>query len=106
MRKNRHGGPPLQTYVIVLLCLSGALAEDEQQPIAQPDFAIYHTKYVLLLCLLACPGVSPIRPPSPVYMHLETFVLLQGANPGRGGQHCKGQPSHHEGEIHSVLQVS
>ena len=64
MPKSWHGGPLLQTYVIVLLLLTGASAEDEQQPIAQPDFAIYHTKYVLLLHLLACPGISPVRLPS------------------------------------------
>ena len=54
MPKSRHGGALLQTYVIVLFLLTGASAEDEQQPIAQPDFAIYHTKYELLPYLLAC----------------------------------------------------
>ena len=71
MPKSRHGGPLLQTYVIVLFLLAGASAEDEQQPIAQPDFAIYHTKYVLLLHLLACPGMSPVRLPSPTSCTLE-----------------------------------
>ena len=118
MPKAPHGGPLLQTYVIVLFLLTGASAEDEQQPIAQPDFAIYHTKYVLLLHLLACPGMSSVRLPPPTSCTsgvlpccreqiLEEVDNIAKANPHimkvrRFSQYCSCQRRTSEGEFMSA----
>lgn len=46
MHGKLHGGHALRAILIALLGLGLASADDEPAQIAQPDFAIYHTKYV------------------------------------------------------------
>ena len=43
---NNDGGSALHAVLLGLLFLALASADEEQIQLAQPDFAIYHTKYV------------------------------------------------------------
>ena len=113
MHGKLHGARALRAFLIALLGLSLASADDEPAQIAQPDFAIYHTKYVHHF---QCFPSSRWPKPDPGTEHFtfsaSSFTLLclmhsnvQGANIGGGGQHCKGQSTHHEGEK-STFQAS
>lgn len=72
----QHGGSALHVILIVLFLIGLASADEEQIQLAQPDFAIYHTKYasytltllsdLLLICPCWLTNHSVNLPPCPI----------------------------------------